>query len=200
MTINSETWRGRRVFVTGHTGFKGSWLALWLHHLGANIYGYALHPPTHPALFDVARVDHLLDSDTRADIADLKILQEALGEARPEVVFHLAAQPLVRAGYCDPLGTIACNVMGTANLLEAVRTVDSVKAVVLITTDKVYENREWAYAYRESDRLGGYDPYSASKAAAEIVAASYRASFFGNCTGHRASAGNRASGQCNRRR
>jgi CDP-glucose 4,6-dehydratase len=179
---NGSFWRGRRVFVTGHTGFKGGWLSLWLDKLGALVHGYALDPEGEPALFDVARIPTVLRADTRADLADLAVLERALADARPEVVFHLAAQPLVRQSYQDPLGTFATNVMGTANLLEAVRKVDSVRAVVLITTDKVYDNREWQYPYREIDSLGGRDPYSASKAAAELVAASYRASFFANAT------------------
>ena len=171
-------WTNTPVFLTGHTGFKGSWLALWLHALGAQVHGYALDPNTTPSLFDVARVADVLASDTRGDLADRAALQAALAAAQPTVVFHLAAQPLVRASYADPLGTFATNVMGTAHLLEAVRSVPSVRAVVVVTTDKVYDNREWVYPYRESDALGGHDPYSASKGAAEIVAASYRASFF----------------------
>jgi CDP-glucose 4,6-dehydratase len=175
---------GKRVLVTGHTGFKGGWLALWLHRLGATVHGYALNPPTEPNLFEVAAIGAVLASDTRADLADLARLESAFSEAQPEVVFHLAAQPLVRASYRDPLGTLASNVMGTAHVLEAARAVHAVRALVLITTDKVYENREWAYPYREVDPLSGHDPYSASKAAAEIVAASYRSSFFTGETGH----------------
>ena len=173
-----SVWANTPVFLTGHTGFKGGWLALWLHALGAKVHGYALDPNTAPNLFDAARVAEALASDTRADLADRATLQAALIAAQPTVVFHLAAQPLVRASYADPLGTFATNVMGTAHLLEAVRQVPSVRAVVVVTTDKVYDNREWVYPYRESDALGGHDPYSASKGAAEIVAASYRASFF----------------------
>jgi CDP-glucose 4,6-dehydratase len=164
--------------VTGHTGFKGGWLSLWLHRLGAAVHGYALDPPTHPSLFEVARIGSAVVSDTRADLADSAQLKSTFQRAQPDVVFHLAAQPLVREGYRDPLGTLASNVMGTAQVLEATRGTDSVRAVVIITTDKVYENREWMYPYREVDPLGGHDPYSASKAAAEVVAASYRASFF----------------------
>ena len=175
---------GKRVLVTGHTGFKGGWLTLWLHKLGALVHGYALNPPTEHNLFEVAGIGAVLASDTRADLADLARLKSALDEAQPEVVFHLAAQPLVRVSYRDPLGTLASNVMGTAHVLEAVRATDAVRVLVLITTDKVYENRKWAYPYREVDPLGGHDPYSASKAAAEIVAASYRASFFTGETGH----------------
>lgn len=184
VSIHPACWRGRPVFVTGHTGFKGSWLSLWLHKLGARVHGYALDPPTNPSLFAVAHVGEVMASDTRADLADLGALRRALSAAQPEVVFHLAAQPLVRVSYGDPLGTFATNVMGTVHLLEALRGLDSVGVIVIITTDKVYENREWVYPYREVDPLGGYDPYSASKAAAELVVASYRASFYGNHTSH----------------
>lgn len=186
VSISPGLWHGRSVFVTGHTGFKGGWLTLWLHKLGARVHGYALKPPTDPALFDVAAVGTLLATDTRADLADLEQFKKSLKKAQPEVVFHLAAQPLVRESYRDPLLTLRSNVMGTAHVLEAARGVDSVRAVVLITTDKVYENLESAHHYREIDPLGGRDPYSASKAAAEIVAASYRASFFEKETGHSA--------------
>jgi CDP-glucose 4,6-dehydratase len=171
--------RDRAVLLTGHTGFKGSWLALWLADLGARVHGYALHPPTEPNAFEVAQVAGVLASDTRADLADLAALTATLERSQPEVVFHLAAQPLVREGYRDPLGTLATNVMGTANLLEAVRGVDSVRAVVVVATDKVYENPETGHAFSERDPLGGTDPYSASKAAAEMVVASYRSTLFG---------------------
>jgi CDP-glucose 4,6-dehydratase len=171
--------RDRGVLLTGHTGFKGSWLALWLADLGARVHGYALEPPTEPNAFEVAQVARILASDTRADLADLAALRATLERSQPEVVFHLAAQPLVREGYRDPLGTMATNVMGTANLLEAVRGVDSVRAVVIVATDKVYENPETGHAFSEREPLGGKDPYSASKAAAEIVVASYRSSLFG---------------------
>lgn len=184
MTVNPALWQGRSVLVTGHTGFKGGWLTLWLHQLNANVHGYALNPPTDPSLFEVARVKSVLSSDTRADLADLAQLMSAFKTAQPEVVFHLAAQPLVRESYRDPLGTLMSNIMGTAHVMEAARATDSVQAIVLITTDKVYENREWAYPYREADPLGGHDPYSASKAAAEIIAASYRASFFSGESRH----------------
>lgn len=179
-----EFWRGRSVLVTGHTGFKGGWLTLWLHGLGARVHGYALDPPTEPSLFETAYIRKLLASDTRADLANLTTLKSTFDEAQPEAIFHLAAQSLVREGYRDPLATLASNVMGTAQVLEAARASDTVRAIVLITTDKVYENREWAYPYREIDPLGGHDPYSASKAAAEIIAASYRASFFNGEHGH----------------
>lgn len=174
----THDWVNTPVLITGHTGFKGSWLSLWLSSLGARVYGYALDPPTVPSLFEVAGIAKVIESDTRANLLDLAALRHAIQIAQPEVVFHLAAQPLVRHSYVDPLDTFATNVMGTANLLEAIRENDSIRAVVIVTTDKVYENREWVYPYREVDPLGGRDPYSASKAAAEIVIASYRASFF----------------------
>jgi CDP-glucose 4,6-dehydratase len=171
-----NAWRGRSVLVTGHTGFSGGWLTLWLHRLGASVHGYALEPPTEPSLFEVCGVQQLLASDTRGDLADQERLRAAFERCAPEAVFHLAAQPLVREAYRDPLGTLRTNVMGTAHVLEAARAA-SVRGVVIVTTDKVYENREDGRRYRESDPLGGHDPYSASKAAAEIVAASYRRSF-----------------------
>ena len=170
-------WQGRRVFLTGHTGFKGGWLALWLAGRGAKIRGYALDPPTEPNLFTAASVGSVLD-DIRGDIRDSPKLTASLTEFAPEVVFHLAAQPLVRRSYGDPVGTYAANVMGTAHLLEAIRRTPSVRAVVCVTTDKCYENREWVWPYRETDTLGGHDPYSSSKACAEIVSAAYRNSFF----------------------
>ena len=170
-------WEGRRVFLTGHTGFKGGWLTLWLARLGAQIRGYALDPATEPNLFSVARVGDVVD-DVRGDILDRVRLEGTVEEFAPEVVFHLAAQPLVRRSYADPLGTYATNVMGTAHVLEAVRKAASVRAVVCVTTDKCYENREWVWPYRESDGLGGHDPYSSSKACAEIVSAAYRSSFY----------------------
>jgi CDP-glucose 4,6-dehydratase len=186
MAVSQQIWQGTPVFLTGHTGFKGGWLTLWLHALGARVHGYALNPPTSPSLFETARVSAALTSDVRSDLADLAALKSALAAARPRVVFHLAAQPLVRAGYADPVGTFATNIMGTAHVLEAIRAVDSVQAVVIVTTDKVYDNRESMHPYRETDPLGGHDPYSASKGAAEIVTASYRASFFTCAGGHSA--------------
>lgn len=170
-------WQGRKVFLTGHTGFKGGWLALWLAKRGAQIRGYALDPQGQPNFFTAAQVGDVLE-DVRGDIRDSAKLETAMTEFRPEAVFHLAAQPLVRQSYADPLGTYATNVMGTAHVLEAVRKTQSVRAVVCITTDKCYQNREWIWPYRETDPLGGYDPYSSSKACAEIVAAAYRSSFF----------------------
>ena len=169
-------WQGRRVLLTGHTGFKGAWLALWLARLGARVTGLALEPATAPNLFGLAGVSTLCDSRL-GDIRHSDVVEEAVRAARPEVVLHLAAQALVRHGYRAPLDTFSVNVMGTAKVLDALRAVDGVRAVVVVTTDKVYHNREAAYPYREDDALGGHDPYSASKAAAEIVAASYRSAF-----------------------
>lgn len=185
VTLRSVIGRAPSVLVTGHTGFKGSWLSLWLAKLGANVHGVALDPNTDPSLFAVASIDEALASDTRGDIRDPQVLRTTLAAAQPSIVFHLAAQPLVRESYHDPLGTFATNVSGTLNLLEAVRQTPSVQAVVAVTTDKVYENREWPFPYREVDRLGGQDPYSASKAACELAVSSMRASFFG-ARGHAA--------------
>jgi CDP-glucose 4,6-dehydratase len=170
-------WKGRRVFLTGHTGFKGGWLAIWLAGRGAHIRGYSLNPPTDSNLFSAASVSDILE-DIRGDIRDEGKLETSLTEFAPEVVFHLAAQPIVRRSYADPIGTYATNVMGTAHVLEAVRKTPSVRAVICVTTDKCYQNQEWVWPYREADPLGGHDPYSSSKAAAEIVAAAYRNSFF----------------------
>lgn len=173
----SSVWKGRRVFLTGHTGFKGGWLALWLAQMGAQVRGYALDPSTEPNLFFTARVGEGLE-DFRGDLRDRATLDRAMREFEPEVVFHLAAQPLVRRSYADPLETYSTNVMGTAHVLESIRTIDSVRAVVVVTTDKCYLNREWEWGYRENEQLGGYDPYSSSKACAEILSASYRSSYF----------------------
>lgn len=166
------------MFLTGHTGFKGSWLAQWLLTLGAEVHGYALDPQEDQPLFGQLGLAQHLSSDTRADVSDRTSLGTAINAAIPDIVFHLAAQPLVRLSYQQPVETFATNVMGTAHLLEAVASADRPCTVVCITTDKCYENREWLHAYRETDALGGHDPYSASKAAAEMVIASYRQSFF----------------------
>lgn len=171
-------WSGRRVLVTGHTGFKGAWLSLWLSSLGAEVHGLALAPPTEPSLYQVAGIGKLLASDMRTDIRGLNDVLSAFESIKPEVVFHLAAQSLVNYSYEYPIETFAVNVLGTAHVLEAVRHSPSVRAVVIVTTDKCYENREWLHPYRETDRLGGHDPYSASKACAELVAATWRNSFF----------------------
>ena len=175
MSVND--WRGRRVFLTGHTGFKGAWLALWLHRLGAEVTGFALPPPTWPSLFERARIGELL-FHFEGDIRDLDAVTAAMRQSRPEVVFHLAAQPLVRLSYDQPVETYATNVMGTVNVLEAARHVGGVRTAICITTDKCYENREWVWPYRESDPMGGHDPYSSSKGAAELVIAAYRRSFY----------------------
>lgn len=167
-------YRGRRVLVTGHTGFKGSWLCLWLDALGAQVSGLALDPETEPSHWDLLG---LSVTDHRVDVRDEAAVRAVFAEQRPEIVFHLAAQPLVRRSYREPVATWATNVMGTAHVLEAVRHTPEVRATVVITTDKCYENREWPWPYRERDRLGGHDPYSASKAGAELVAASYRTAF-----------------------
>jgi len=168
---------GKKVFVTGHTGFKGSWLCEWLLGLGAEVTGYSLRPPTQPALFEqialAGRLKHII-----GDIRDLPGLSRALKEAQPEFVFHLAAQPIVRDSYISPVQTFEVNLMGTVHVLEALRSVSHPCAAVLVTTDKCYENKEWAYGYREDAPLGGHDPYSASKAAAEVAISSYRRSFF----------------------
>ena len=175
--MNADFWRDRRVFLTGHTGFKGAWLALWLTRLGAQVTGYALPPATQPSLFDEAGVGELINS-VIADIRDLPSLTRAMQQARPEVVFHLAAQALVRPSYDDPVETYASNVMGTVHVCEAVRQTPGVRALICVTSDKCYANQGWDWAYRETDHLGGHDPYSASKACSELVAASYRDSFF----------------------
>ena len=171
------TWVNRRVFLTGHTGFKGGWLALWLASQGAVVRGYSLNPDTSPSLFHEARVGEVVE-DIRGDIRDAARLNGAMQDFKPEVVFHLAAQPLVRLSYADPVATYEINVVGTARVLDAVRRTPSVRAVVSVTTDKCYENREWPWGYRENDPLGGYDPYSSSKACAEIVSAAFRQSYF----------------------
>jgi CDP-glucose 4,6-dehydratase len=171
------SWHGRRVFLTGHTGFKGGWLALWLASKGAIVRGYALDPCTEPNLFTEAKIGSVIE-DIRGDIRNSATLEPALRDFAPEVVFHMAAQPLVRYSYEDPIGTYETNVIGTARVLDAVRRTPSVRAVVSVTTDKCYENKEWLWGYRETDPLGGYDPYSSSKACAEIVSAAYRQSYF----------------------
>ena len=177
MTLNRSFWRGRRVFVTGHTGFKGSWLCLWLHALGAEVTGYALDPPTEPALFQQAAVAGLVRS-VRADVRDFAQLKRVIEDASPDVVIHMAAQSIVYRGYEDPIETYSSNVMGTVHLFEALRQIGRPCTVVNVTSDKCYENREWVWGYRENDPMGGHDPYSNSKGCAELVSTAYRDSFF----------------------
>lgn len=174
----SEFWSGKRVFITGHTGFKGSWLAFWLKMLGAEVCGYALAPETQPNLFENLQLKREIKSVT-GDICNLENFEKAFRDFQPEIVFHLAAQSLVRRSYRQPVDTYTTNVIGTVNILEAVRRTNFVKSVVVVTTDKVYENKEWRWAYRENERLGGFDPYSNSKACAELAVSAYRNSFFG---------------------
>jgi CDP-glucose 4,6-dehydratase len=176
LVIDDAFWRGKRVLITGHTGFKGAWLAFWLQRLGAEVTGIALPAATKPSLFGLLAEESWMHSH-EADIRDATLLKTLVQAAHPEIVFHLAAQALVRASYQQPVETFATNVMGTANLLDALRDLPGVRVAVMVTTDKVYQNREWPHPYREDDTLGGHDPYSASKAASELVIASYRASF-----------------------
>lgn len=175
--LHSNIWSNKRVLVTGHTGFKGGWLTLWLHQMGAKVHGMALAPNTDPALFDATQINEVVQSNI-IDIRDAAAVRKAIAQTSPEVVFHLAAQPLVRRSYEEPLDTIATNVMGSTNLLDACRDLPELEAFICVTTDKVYENHEWVWPYRETDQLGGKDPYSASKSAAELITKAYRHSFF----------------------
>ena len=179
LAVKSNFWQGKTVLVTGHTGFKGSWLSLWLQELGCEVIGLALDPPTNPSLFDQANVAKEMTS-LHADIRDLEKVKGIFKEHKPEIVFHLAAQPLVRFSYQEPVETYQTNVMGTLNIIEAIRNINSVRSVVMITTDKCYENKEWVWGYREDEPMGGHDPYSSSKGCAELLIASFRASFFPN--------------------
>lgn len=175
--MNAEFWCDKTVLITGHTGFKGGWLTLWLQQMGARVHGYALAPNTTPNLFTEANVVDMLSGHMIADIRDAEAMNAAMANVQPEIVLHLAAQPLVRYSYEEPVETFSTNVMGTVNLFEAIRKIDSVKAVINVTTDKCYENREWVWPYREEEAMGGHDPYSSSKACSEIVTAAYRRSF-----------------------
>lgn len=177
LAVNSEFWQRKRVFITGHTGFKGGWLSLWLHALGARVFGYSLQPNTRPNLFERARIESVI-GHCIGDIRDLSRIRSKAEDCRPEIVFHLAAQPLVRQSYADPVDTYTTNVIGTVHVLEALRNLPSVRAAVVVTSDKCYDNRETGEAYGESDPMGGRDPYSSSKGCAELVTAAYRASFF----------------------
>lgn len=185
---NPQFWKERSVFLTGHTGFKGGWLTLWLSSMGAKVHGYALAPPTEPSFFEANRLQERLFKSTMGDIRDINKLTEAIREARPSVVIHMAAQPLVRESYERAVETFSINLMGTVHLLEAIRTTATVQAVVNITTDKCYENRDWIWPYRESDQLGGYDPYSSSKACSELATIAYRSSFLSIANLHVATA------------
>lgn len=175
--VSPAFWKGKRVFVTGHTGFKGSWLSLWLQDMGAIVKGFALEPNTNPNLFTQAKVAQNMESEI-GDITDLKHITESMIAFNPEVLIHMAAQPLVRLSYLEPVLTYATNVMGIVNVLEAARKCSNLKAIVSVTTDKCYENKEWAWGYRENEAMGGHDPYSSSKGCAELVTAAYRKSFY----------------------
>ena len=177
MAINKNFWKGKKVLVTGHTGFKGSWLSLWLQSLGAEVVGVSLDVPTTPSLYEQANVSENMIS-LREDIRDVVAIRKIFQDHLPEMVFHLAAQPLVRLSYREPVETYEINVMGTLHVLEGIRSVDSVRSAVMITTDKCYQNKEWVWGYRETDMLGGHDPYSSSKGAAELLISSYRNSYF----------------------
>lgn len=178
--VNRNFWSGKRVFLTGHTGFKGSWLSLWLQSMGAELNGLSLAPPTTPSLFNEAKVITGMHS-TIGDIRDYSAVFAAMKTCKPDIIFHMAAQPLVRYSYQEPVETYATNVMGTVHVLEAARQVGTAKVVVNITTDKCYENKEWVWGYREEEPMGGFDPYSNSKGCSELVTSAYRRSFFNNC-------------------
>ena len=175
--VDRAFWSGKRVFLTGHTGFKGGWLALWLQSMGAEVKGFALVPDTNPNFFTVAQVAEGMESEI-GDIRDLDALRASMTSFTPDILIHMAAQPLVRLSYSDPVGTYATNVMGTVHCLEAAREVPTLRATVVVTTDKCYENKEWAWGYREDEAMGGFDPYSSSKGCAELVCSAYRRSFF----------------------
>ena len=176
--VNQNFWQGRSVFITGHTGFKGGWLALWLSELGAKVYGYSLEKPSTPNFFNVVNLKNIIQNSIKGDIRDLSKLTKSMQKAKPSVIFHMAAQPLVRQSYNDPIETFTTNIIGTVNVFEALRKTETVEAIINITTDKCYENKESDRGYREPDRLGGYDPYSSSKACSEMVTSTYRNSFF----------------------
>lgn len=175
--VNPEFWHGKRVFLTGHTGFKGSWLSLWLQQMGAIVKGYALEPNSNPNLFELAEVAKNMESEM-GDITNLSLIKDSMNSFNPDILIHMAAQPLVRLSYKEPVLTYASNVMGTVNVLEAARSCKNLKAIVSVTTDKCYENKEWVWGYRENEPMGGIDPYSSSKGCAELVTVAYRNSFF----------------------
>jgi len=176
--VNASFWKDKKVFVTGHTGFKGGWLTLWLSQMGAEVAGYAKEPPTEPSFFDAVELEKKISQSIIADIRDYDYLKKSIRQFQPEIVFHLAAQPLVKESYVRPLETFETNIQGTAHVLEALRDLPSIRSAVMITTDKCYENQEKDYAYKETDPLGGHDPYSSSKAGSELVVQSYQRSFF----------------------
>lgn len=180
--MNPGFWKNKRVLVTGHTGFKGSWLSLWLHSSGSKVAGYALPPESEPSLFKLANLEKDVET-VYGDVRDLPSLEALFRRFQPEIVIHMAAQALVRPSYRDPIGTYATNVMGTVHVLDAARRCDSVRAIVNVTSDKCYENREWAWGYRENEAMGGHDPYSSSKGCAELVTSAYRRSFFQDSSG-----------------
>jgi CDP-glucose 4,6-dehydratase len=180
LKISPDFWNGKKVFLTGHTGFKGSWLSLWLASMGAKVTGFALAPITAPNLFNILDIKPLIVQSHIADIRDLAILQKAMRDASPDIVIHMAAQPLVRYSYLNPVETYAINMMGTVHVLESTRSIDSIRATVVVTTDKCYENKDWVWGYRENEAMGGYDPYSNSKGCAELITSAYRRSYFSN--------------------
>jgi CDP-glucose 4,6-dehydratase len=176
--VDPAFWKGKNIFLTGHTGFKGGWLSLWLVSMGAKVTGYSLAPNTTPNLFDVLAINSLIEKSHVADIRDLLSLQKAMFEAKPDIVIHMAAQPIVRYSYVNPIETYATNVMGTVHVLDSTRNIDSICATLVVTTDKCYENKEWVWGYRENEPMGGFDPYSNSKGCAELITAAYRQSYF----------------------
>lgn len=175
--MNPNFWRGKRVFITGHTGFKGGWLSLWMQSLGAELKGFALDPPLTPNLFTEAKISQCMESEI-GDIRSYEAIQNSICSFNPEIIFHMSAQPLVRYSYKNPIETYATNVMGSVHLLESIRHIDSVRVVVNVTTDKCYENKEWIWGYRENEAMGGYDPYSSSKACSELISSAYCRSYF----------------------
>ena len=178
LNVNPEFWKGKSVFLTGHTGFKGSWTSLWLQSMGAKVTGYSLKPITNPNLYDVLQLNQCIESSHFDNVCDLKTLQTAMKNAAPDIVIHMAAQALVRYSYENPVETYLTNVMGTVNVLESARAISSIRAILVVTSDKCYENKEWVWGYRENEAMGGFDPYSNSKGCAELVVSAYRDSFF----------------------
>jgi len=176
--IYSNFWSGKKIFLTGHTGFKGGWLSLWLSSMGAKVAGFSLAPSTNPSFFEVANIESILEESFIEDVRNKDALASAMSKIQPDILIHMAAQPLVRSSYLDPLETYSTNVMGTVNVLDSARFVSSIKSIVIVTTDKCYENKEWSWGYRENDAMGGHDPYSSSKGCAELVTSSYRRCFF----------------------